>query len=616
MSNTVIFKTLRGANFLRFGNEEFVFNFYEGVIGLMGENGLGKSAILDAICICLFNETYRPSVQSMWTNNINEKGLYLNLELETHGVTVDKYLISRKPTSRKTSEKLMIYKNDVLLTGVTNYQEYIENVILGFGINIFRNTIAVSGGTPFISMTPEEKRKFAENLFSIKQVREYKKKAGELLSEVQLSKRMVSQEIMSARSKVVEYQNVLQLANSNTKEAVEGIDSQIDEMQATIDKSRNDIGNYQTAIDQVKDKIESANAEVAALEAKLVELDANNIVTAIAKTNAELEMCKREYKNELEAMKRIAPDVICTECGNSYTPEQSAIHSEKHLIASKEIANRGKELRAKLDELQALLPTIDNVKSAIKTIKYSEIAGYNNEITRLNTSIYSVAGHCNTLETVIYNLKVKKDKILNQPDQNDVKALAEKSIVEANELIATRESDLIQLDRKINACNYISSMCSDDGIKKMLLREFVPVLNKLIVFYLDKFDLPVTVEFDEYFGHKLSAPKGLGQLHGMMSKGQKTRINLAILFAIVDLVKRIGNVRCNLLMLDEFADEGLDAKGFTAAVNSIRRVADADNKTVVLITHKQEDILYDNLDALYELELRNQFSVLKEISSF
>jgi DNA repair exonuclease SbcCD ATPase subunit len=101
-----------------------------------------------------------------------------------------------------------------------------------------------------------------------------------------------------------------------------------------------------------------------------------------------------------------------------------------------------------------------------------------------------------------------------------------------------------------------------------------------------------------------------------MSKGQKTRINLAILFAVVDLIKKMGNVKCNLLMLDEFADEGLDPKGFSAAVEAIRKVADRDNKSIVLITHKQEDVLFDNLNALYEVELKNSFSILKEVPSF
>lgn len=615
MSHTISLKTLRGANFLRFGNEEFVFNFYDGVIGLMGENGLGKSAILDAVCICLFNETYRQSTQSEWTNNINEKGLYLSLLLETQGATVDTYLIVRKPTSRKASERLMIYKNDVLLTGVPDFQEYIENTILGFGVNIFKNTIAVSGGTPFISMTPEQKRKFSENLFSIKQIRDYKKKVNERLSEAQLSKRMVSQEIVTAESKIVEYTNVINMANSNIEGEIAEIDEQIRIIEETQNTSRDNLTALTEEIALFRDKISEAENEVVLLNQKLVELDANGLYNAIAKVNAELEVCKRDYKREKNEIDRIAPNVICTQCGNSFSVEQAETHKKKHEGVCKEISIKGKELRAELDRLSALLPVVDNVKNAITSVR-NEINAYNLEINKRNSTVYSTASYIHTLDHSKHSYGVKKTKLLEKPEESDVKAFAVKSIDDANTLIANKNSELALLERKINAYNYIIGMCSDEGIKRMLLREFMPVLNKLIAFYLDRFDLPVTVEFDEYFNHTLTAPKGLGQKHSMMSKGQKTRINLAILFAMVDLVKRIGNIKCNTLMLDEFADEGLDAKGFSAAVDSIRKVADKDNKSIVLITHKQEDILYDNLDALYELELKNQFSVLREVKSF
>jgi DNA repair exonuclease SbcCD ATPase subunit len=615
MSHSISLKTLRGANFLRFGNEEFVFNFYDGVIGLMGENGLGKSAILDAVCICLFNETYRASTQADWTNNINEKGLYLSLLLETHGATVDTYLIVRKPTSRKTAEKLMIYKNDVLLTGVPDYQEYIENTILGFGVNIFKNTIAVSGGTPFISMTPDQKRKFSENLFSIKQVRDYKKKVNERLSESQLSKRIVAQEILTATNKITEYTNFINMANSNIEAEIAEVDEQIRIIEETQNTSRDSIAVLNSEMLVFKDKIVEAEREGELLRQKLIELDATALYTSIAKVNAELEVCKRDYKKEMAEITRIAPNVICTQCGNSFSEEQAETHKKIHEEASKEIAAKGRELRAELDRLSALLPTIDNINAAIATIR-NEISAYNLEISKRNSAVYSTASYINTLDQSKYSYKVKKTKLLEKPEESDVKAFAVKSIDEANTLISQKNDELALLDRKIKAYNYIIEMCSDDGIKRMLLREFMPVLNKLIAFYLDRFDLPVTVEFDEYFNHTLGSPKGLGQKHSMMSKGQKTRINLAILFAMVDLVKRIGNVKCNTLMLDEFADEGLDAKGFAAAVDSIRKVADKDNKSIVLITHKQEDILYDNLDALYELELKNQFSVLKEVKSF
>ena len=615
MSHIVNFKTLKGANFFRFGNEEFVFNFQTGVIGLMGENGLGKSAILDALCICLFNETYRKSSQEDWTNNINGSGLYLSILLETVGATTDKYFIIRKPTARKSVDKLQIYKNDVLLTNIQNYQEFIENTILGFGVNVFKNAIAVSGGTPFISMTPEEKRKFSDNLFSIKQVREYKKKSNEALSELQVSKRIIESEILNANNKIKEYQNVLNMASNNTDSQVESLLLEVRNTEESIQKSQDLIRVSNEEILLLKEKINSANDEIVLLENKLIELNANEIYKEIATVNANLERCKLDYKKEIAESNRIAPNVICNSCGNYYTEEQANEHRKIHEVEAANIAERGKTIKAELTKLQESLPMIENVKAAITQIKFNEINQYTNKIHQLNSTINLNSSHIVSLETVKFRLNDKINTLKTEENKSDVKVFAENSITEANNLIDNKNIELNLIDRKVKALNYIINMCSDTGIKHLLLKEFMPVLNKLIAYYLDKFDLPVTVEFDEYFSHTLTAPKGLGQKHSLMSKGQKTRINLAILFAVVDLIKKMGNVRCNLLMLDEFADEGLDQKGFSAAIEAIRKVSDRDGKSIVLITHKQEDVLFDNLDALYEVELKNSFSILKEVQS-
>jgi len=616
MSHTVVFKNLRGANFLRFGNEEFVFNFYEGVVGLMGENGLGKSAILDAVCICLFNETYRKSTQSDWTNNINGSGLYLGLTLETHGATVDKFYILRKPTSSKALDKLSIYKNDVLLTGITNYQEYIENTILGFGVHVFKNAIAVSGGTPFISMTPEEKRKFSDSLFSIKQVREYKKRSSEAVSELSLNKRIIEQEIVSARSKIAEYENVLTMTSSNVDDQIAGLLAEVENTQNGIDESTRIISESQIQLDAYGDLINTKNSEIVALQAKLVELNANEIYKEIARVSASLELCRREYQKEINESNRIAPNVVCKSCGNHYTEEQASEHKALHVAEAATVGERGKALKAELLALQESLPTIENVKAAIEKIRFTELGELNNVIYSIKANINLHASRANNLETVKYRYSSQIETLRAKEDQSSIKVFAENAIKEATAIIDTKSVVLAENERKLKAYTYIIEMCSDNGIKHLLLKEFMPILNQLIAAYLDKFDLPITVTFDEYFNHALKAPKGLGQKHSMMSKGQRTRINLAILFAVSDLIKKMGNVKCNLLMLDEFADEGIDPKGFRAAVESIRRVADRDNKSIVLVTHKQEDFLYDNLNALYELELRNSFSVLKEVKSF
>ena len=117
-------------------------------------------------------------------------------------------------------------------------------------------------------MTPEQKRKFSENLFSIKQVRDYKKKVNERLSEAQLSKRIVSQEILTATNKITEYTNVINMANSNIESEIAEVDEQIRIIEETQQTSREAIEKTQAEIDLFKDKIVEAEREREALNQK------------------------------------------------------------------------------------------------------------------------------------------------------------------------------------------------------------------------------------------------------------------------------------------------------------------------------------------------------------
>src|ERR1035437_8608747 len=140
MASNVIFESFTGRNFLRFGNQDFRFDFRKGITGLFGNNGLGKSSIVDGICICLFNETYRDSNKEDWVNNVNKKGLFLNTTIRIeNGNEVDTYNIIQDHSSKKSSEQRRIIKNGEILTDIQNIQDHIEQKILGFNLNLFRS---------------------------------------------------------------------------------------------------------------------------------------------------------------------------------------------------------------------------------------------------------------------------------------------------------------------------------------------------------------------------------------------------------------------------------------------------------------------------------------------
>ena len=618
MANSVVFKRIQGVNFFRFGNEEFVFDFKKGVTGLFGENGLGKSAILDAICVCAFGETYRKSNKDDWTNNINKSGLFLKLTVDVVSTTTDTYEIIRRPTARKTADRIVITKNGDILTDINDFQNTIETKILGFGINMFRNSIAVSAGTPFISMTPEQKRQFSDNLFSIKQVREYKKKASEALSEVNVGKRILEQDINGLNAKIAEYRNMLAVSSKRDdrperilaiRNEITNIDRQIGEWNGLVVTNNAEIAQY-------GEKIIILNAELAGLEARLVELNPHEFHKKIAAKKIELEVCRRDYLTTQAGMKRISPNVVCTSCGNSFSEEQAAHHIELHKNEMAELAVKGSSLKAQVVDLEAGLPEINNLNDRISKLKYDEIAQCTSKISALRAGLSQATSYVTRLEMNKTIHLGNISAIENEVIVDDVSIFANNAIETATVSIEGKTLEVSDLSAKIKAYTYIVNMCSDSGIKNLLLKQFMPILNKLIAHYLSVFSLPVKVEFDEYFEHTLTAESGIGHKHSLLSTGQKKRIDVAILFAIVDLIKMMGNFNCNLLILDEFADGGVDLKGFADIVNMIRTVADRDKKAIVVVSHKNEDVLYDNLDYMYELSLKNSFSILSEVQNF
>lgn len=617
MANTVYFKGLRGANFMRFGNEEFSINFEEGVTGIFGENGLGKSAILDALCVCWFGEAYRDANKDDWQNNLNKNGLYLIGTATVVGSTTDEYMVTRRPLARKVADRIAIYKNGEAVLGIVNFQEYIENNILGFGINIFRNAIAVSAGTPFISMTPEQKRTFSDNLFSIRQVKDYKKRANEALSEANLNRRLYLQESESLKKQISDDSNMVDiLSKEDDREIrISAIVEQIEHLNQYKETYHANVTVWNASIDNLKEEKAKLEAELEFTYSKLNELSPNEIYAKIATIKANIESCRKEYMAHKNEMDRIAPNVECNHCGNSFTEEQVETHKAKHHEEMKAIARKGNEFNESLIEYEAKLPEIEALRKVVDGISNGRLREIKSEIYDFENKIASAARQSNNNDLIAFRYNNQIEAIRSEVRDASALDLTRSRIAKCKEDIIKCADKYEHNEKRIRALNYIVTMCSDTGIKQLLLRKFTPLLNTLIDNYLRRFNLPVTVEFDELFKHKLSSVEGIGHKHGLLSKGQRKRIDIAILFAMVDLIKLMGSFNCNLLILDEFADDGLDSKGFRDVVHTIREVADRDKKSITIISHKNEDVLYDNLDSIYELELRNHFSVLRKVNN-
>lgn len=613
MANIVSLARLRGRNFLRFGQGGFDISFKNGLTGIFGENGLGKSAILDGIAICSFNEGYRESNKADWVNNINKKGLYLNLEVHVESPTgLDVFELIQDHSTSKVSEHRIITKNGERILDVANIQEYIEQRILGFNLNLFRNSIAVSAGTPFISMTPEQKRNFSDNLFSIKQVRLYKKHASEALSDVNTTKMIVVRDITNSKNKIREYTDIIAAATQDSDSITASIYREIQLKEADLARFNDDV----TSLLEVYNLKEAELIEVRSKIKSETELynsfNVNTLNSSIRDLETALSICKNDYGRISGNIKKIIPNVPCFECGNSFTEDTASEHIAKHNVNLSAIAEKGRTVKAELEIAKAKLAETTIVSDRIRVLNGNENT-LSRECSSITSNISNVRYNIQRTSSSIESSRNTINEIVNRNVNTSVISSAKDAIVKCEEAIISLTLELGTLDRKIAAYEYIIEMCSDSGVKSMLLKKFVPILNKFIKYYMSAFQLPVTVEFDDLFKHKLISEPGVGHKHSLLSKGQRKRIDIAILFAMVDLIKIMGNFKCNLLILDEFADDGLDSRGFSDIITLIKNICDRDSKSIAIVSHKNDDVLYDNLDHMYMLSGDANFSSLEEV---
>ena len=614
MASNVIFESFTGRNFLRFGNQDFRFDFRKGITGLFGNNGLGKSAIVDGICICLFNETYRDSNKEDWVNNVNKKGLFLNTTIRIeNGSEVDTYNIIQDHSSKKTSEQRRIIKNGEILTDIQNIQEHIEQKILGFNLNLFKNSIAVCADIPFISMTLEQKRQFSDNLFSIKQVSIFKKKASEALSELKISNTISNRDLQNIETKIVEYNKVIEASKIDNSAKLNELKIELVKYKELLEglSIQNDEKSFK--LQEINIEINKINLEITEQENIIKKLDQNKKQANIKKLESELAVCKNDYVRVSADIKKIIPNVPCYACGNSFTEETAKEHIETHNKQLLEHKSKGIEIKGKLDIANKEMEEILKINGKIQELKNNK-QPFEIQSTRISSDLSNIQYN---IKLNVNNISAKEKSIKqieNGEDTSTAIQLAEKSIKECGDSKIEIVKNIEEVENKIKAYEYIIKMCSDDGIKSMLLKKFIPFLNKLINYYLSIFALPVTIIFDDHFKHTLQTHPGIGHKHSLLSKGQKKRIDIAILFAIVDLIKLMGNFKCNLLFLDEFADGNVDAQGFSDTINMIRKISDRDDKAIVVVSHKTDDVLYDNLDYMYTLETNELFSILKEVA--
>ena len=490
----ITFKYVRWKNFLSTGN-----NFTEIQLDrspttlIIGENGAGKSTILDALCFGLFNKPFRNISKGQLVNSVNGSAAVVEVEFIVGGKNV-KVMRGIKPN------KFEVYVNDNMINQDANardYQKYLEQQIMGLNYRSFTQVVILGSSTfvPFMQLSTKARREVVEDILDIKVfslmnflLKNKNKELNEDIRNVEYQYEMTNEKI-SLQEKFIK--NVI----NNKSTIIEENRQKISDNNSTIESRKDKIQSYE----QAKQNLSYDAEEHTKIEQKLKKL---------SKTEAALENRKAEHDRQIQFFKN---NDECPTCEQSITDETKQTQTELRTNKIREIENGIGDLQRleseEQDSLQLILRNLEEIRSA------------DVEIAKIRASI---------TEMEKFNVKLQND--IDTYESGSVSEEDKTKLDELRGAIKYIDEQKSKLNEDRFYIDVARNLLQDSGIKTKIVKQYLPIMNKLVNTYLSSMDFFVNFNIDENFQETIKSRFRDEFSYASFSEGEKMRIDLALLF--------------------------------------------------------------------------------------
>lgn len=570
----IIFKKLRWKNLLSTGNvfTEIDLTTHTTTL-IVGENGAGKSTILDALSFGLFGKPFRKINKGQLINSINNKGLHVEVEFQ---IGSKFYNVKRgaKPTLFEISVDGVVLDKDA---SSDDYQDILERQILKINHKTFSQIVVLGSASfvPFMQMAAAHRREVIEDILDI-QV--FTTMNVLLKNRVALNRQSIMDNdyaIQSTEDKLEIEKAHLDVLKSNNGELIAQKQQQVDVMNGEINEASEHFNQLQTEIGELRNSI-SDQAKVRSRLEKVLTLS-RQIDNRGDKIRKETEFFSTNHD--------------CPTCRQGIADDHKSSIVEKANAQLLEIEEGKQKILEELDRINIRLGEIGTVSDAITT-KQAEASARQVEIN-LRT------GFIKSIEKEIEQLKQTTQFESNEDKLKELKVLLALNERTKKELVVQR-----------HVLEAASVMLKDTGIKTKIIRQYIPVINKLINKYLASMDFFVNFELNENFEETLKSRFRDVFSYASFSEGEKSRIDLALLFTWRAISRLRNSTSTNLLILDEVFDGSLDAQGNEELIKIIKLITEGSN--VFVISHKTDSYL-DKFDRVLKFEKQKNFSRMIEL---
>jgi len=545
----ITFKKISWKNFLSTGNHPIEVKLDENTTTLIiGSNGAGKSTILDALTFVLYGKSFRKINKSQLINTTNEKNCEVEIEFTVNS-TDWKILRGIKPNIFKISKN---GKDLDQSSHAGDQQKWLEQNVLKMNYKSFTQIVILGSSTfvPFMQLNGSSRREVVEDLLDIKIFSAMNNLIKEKI-------RMVREEVKTFELKKESLKDKVEMQDNFIKELEEQGKNNIQEKNEKIKVLGIEVDTHlehnQLTEANVSDLMKEQD-EVAGDDDKLTKL--NNLKGKITQKVATI---TKEHKF-------FTDNKVCPTCTQPIEEEFRVNRIDEAQTKAKELQSGYKELEEAIKKEQERELHFTNLSKEITKLTHG--------ISKNNTRISGCQRQIRDLESEVQKLT---DQLANRNTEH------EKLEEFRNNLQKTYEN-LAEKKEKITYFDFTYSLLKDGGVKTMIIKKYLPLINQQVNKYLQMMDFYINFKLDEEFNETIESPIHEDFSYASFSEGEKMRIDLALLFTWREVARFKNSVNTNLLIMDEVFDSSLDGFGTEEFLKIIKYVIQDAN--IFVISHK------------------------------
>ena len=568
----IIFKTVRWKNFLSTGN-----NFTEIELNkdstnlIIGENGAGKSTILDALCFGLFGKAFRNINKTQLVNTVNGSAALVEVEFSIGSKNI-KVIRGIKPNVFEIYINGKMYNQDA---NARDYQKYLEQQILKLNYRSFTQVVILGSSTfvPFMQLKARHRREVVEEILDIQIFSLMNMLLKQRLKTIDEDYREIDYKYNLAEQKVILKERYIEDLKENKRKLLTEKTFLISGNEEEIFKKKRKISDLQNDIESMHEKISNAS----------------KIETRYNKLKDLQSQLKEKHRSHSRLIGFFEKNEDCPTCQQHIDEVHKVTMISKETAKSEKIVSGMKELVDDLNTTETKINIINEVNKNIQS--------HNVEIAKENSSME---------ELIKFNAKLKSEidhLETGNVEDNDIKEVEELK-VSLDDLLKAKSN----LREEKTYAEASRSMLTDAGIKTKIIKQYLPIMNKLINTYLTSMEFYVNFTLDESFEETIKSRYRDDFSYTSFSEGEKMRIDLALLFTWRAVAKMKNSTNTNLLILDEIFDSSLDGTGTDEFLKILNTLGD---ENVFVISHKQ-DQLVDKFRNTIRFEKIKNFSHISE----